>query len=99
MKTFNVQMSSSACLKLCHICVRGIKGADSKMVWEGWCQRLEKLAVDLQHGTGVEESSHLYTIGHHPKSGFLHLKAHTFHCGILHNIVLILYIFLLCRLK
>ncbi len=43
---------------------------------EGQGQYHARWEVDLQHGTGMEESSHSCIKGHHSKKAFLYLETH-----------------------
>jgi hypothetical protein len=54
-----------------------------------------KTLVDIQHGTRVEGSLHSCTKGYYSSKGFCYLKVNIC-CYILY---IILYIFLLCKLK
>ncbi len=72
----DMQMSSFAG-KLYRMCV-GLMGRDQgggiKVAGgRGGANIMQNEAVDSQHGTGVEEYSHLCYAGHHLKLRFLHL--------------------------
>ncbi len=66
----------------------------------GRTNSVQEGAIDLQNGTGVEGNSYPCIKRHYSCKGFLLLKTHLLIIlYFLHNNVLILYIFLPCRLK
>jgi hypothetical protein len=89
--------------KFCHICVCRIKGAGSRVIREGWGQlgwKMGQLTCSMElEWSEVRILSTKATI---PRKGFFfNLKPYryTFIFCISYTFVLILYIFLLCRLK
>ncbi len=91
--------------KLCYMCVRGgVSGCDQGGGSKGKPGRagastVQDGPVDLQHGTKVNKHLHPCTKGHHPNKGFLHFENPLVNHYILYNTVLILHVFLLCRLN
>ncbi len=77
------------------------RGMGSRIInGKGRANTVQEGAIDLQNGTGVEGNSYPCIKRHYSCKGFLLLKTHLLIIlYILHNNVLILYIFLLCRLK
>jgi hypothetical protein len=64
-----------------HVWVCGLEGVGLGKEQGEWLVR--NGAVDSQHGTGVEESLHPCTEGHHPKLWILHLKTlHLKYCTL-----------------
>jgi hypothetical protein len=71
-------MSSSACLNntVSHVCVCVWYQEDGIKESRGWggTSGLKNWALDLQHETRVEGSSHPCTKGHHSKKEFLQFE-------------------------
>jgi hypothetical protein len=65
----------------------------------GWGQQLEKGLLTCSTGLEWRELRLLAQRTTIPRKGFCSIRAQTFYYYILYNIVVILYIFLLCRLK